>query len=161
MTSSLLTVIVLTLSAPAPVRHGPVGPPPRVMIAKIEADGQPYIFTAVLENKRVTRTVTEMNMGRLEQRTETITVPVTYYLKVALNDNDAKVYAADGKRIAPEDVQQLIPNDSPVLVSSNGDPVDPIYLRLLGKGAVVVVSPRLVAPTAEPVPRSMHVSPEQ
>jgi hypothetical protein len=159
MTTSLLTVIALTLSAPLPVKEAPTGPPPRVMAADVEGDGQPYVLTQGTDYVPVVREVTVIVMGRVEKRTETVTVPVIRQIKVHLNDKDVQVFGADGKRIAAEDVPKMIPRAGPILVSSDGKPIDPFYLRLLREGAVSVASPRLVVPRSGSTGRTIVPEP--
>jgi len=154
MTSTLLTVAGLLLSAPLPVPEAPKGPPPRILVVEVENDGPPFIVTPVIEFKKVPTTVTVVVGGKTENRTEVRTVQVEYRIKVGLNDKDCQVFGLDGKRLAPEEVQKRITRSSPILVSSDGKPVDPFYLKLAREGTVVVVSPKLVAPANQPMPRT-------
>jgi hypothetical protein len=159
MTSSLLTVLALTLSAPLPVREAPQGPPPRILVVEIENDGQPVIITPVTEMRAVPVTVNVVVGGQVQQRTETRSVVVESRVKVSLTDRPTEVFGLDGKRLTAEEIKKRITRSGPILVSSDGKPVDPFYLRLAREGSVVVVSPKLAAPGTQDVPQ--RIKPEK
>jgi hypothetical protein len=55
---------------------------------------------------------------------------------------DVQVYGTDGKRIDPKAVLGLLRKEVLALCSINGDPVDPIHLRLIKAGTLIFVVPR-------------------
>ncbi len=144
MTSSLLTVMVLTLSAPAPVKEMPKGPPPRVMTLEVTAEGQLVIRIELIDYFMVKKKFAVQVGGKIEERTVEEQVPITVPRLVALEDNVTEVFGPDGKRIDPAEVRKRITRACPVLVSSDGKPVDPFYLSLAREGTLIVVSPKLI-----------------
>jgi hypothetical protein len=67
-----------------------------------------------------------------------------------------QVFDHNGKRLAPNDIPRFL-KSMPVLVSSDGKPVDPFYLRLLREGSLIVVSPALATSTASPIPPAVPI----
>jgi RNA polymerase sigma factor (sigma-70 family) len=50
-----------------------------------------------------------------------------------------QAYGVDGKRIETKSVEERLKKEIPVLVSANGQPVDPFHLQLIKEGTLVLV----------------------
>jgi hypothetical protein len=59
-----------------------------------------------------------------------------------LGVKDVQVYTAAGKRIDPGLVPKLLAKWTPVFLSVNGQPLDPLYLRVIKGDALILVFPR-------------------
>lgn len=160
MTSTFLTLALLLPAAPAPAPKAapPKGPPPRVVAVSVDAEGAPVITHTRTQSaqRQVVRTVLVGGVAQNVTETVNVAVPVTVLLR--LDGEGVEVYGTDGKRIDPKDVRKLIPRAMPVLVSADGKPVDPFYLRVAREGTPVIVVPAKepqtgAAPKGEKLPK--------
>src|SRR6516165_4623478 len=146
MIRALLAAALLTAPAVAALAGGPPdrpkGPPPRVMTLQVEREGKSYIQQILTEYIPQQREVQVVVNGRIEKRVETVMVPVVRQQRTALDDKDVQVFNGAGKRLAGADLPKFL-KSVPVLVSSDGKPVDPFYLRLVREDTLVVVAPAL------------------
>jgi hypothetical protein len=143
----------------APLQPGdapPKGPAPLVMVAHPNADGTIRIArtVTVAEYVPVTVKVKVLVNGREEERSVTKYETVTRQVTQQVTVKDVDVYNLQGRKLDPRDVKLTAP--TPVLVSADGRPVDPLYLRLARENTLVIVSPALTgtnrpAPPTEPV----------
>jgi hypothetical protein len=110
--------------------------------------------------KSVPQQVTEQTQvgNRLVPVTKTVTVsiPMQQIIRVSLDDKGVQVYGADGKKIDPKDVGKRIAKPVPALLSADGKPVDPFYLRLAREETLVLVIP---TPEAAPAPKPPAAKP--
>jgi hypothetical protein len=128
----------------------PGGPPPRVMVLNVERDGTPYIVQTVTEFVPEQRTQ-EVKVGKeIQKRVVTVYVPVRKQVRVGLDGKDVQIFDSNGKRLALQDVPRML-KAVPVLVSADGKPVHPFYLRLVREGTLVVAAPSLTVPAETPV----------
>jgi hypothetical protein len=154
MTSSLLTLALLLPAAPVPAAKDtpPKGPAPRVVAIAVQSDGTPsiqHVRTRMVQQQR-TR---QVQVGQ-ETRTvaETVMVPVLETVNLALDGESVEVYGADGKKLDPKDVRKQVTKPVAALVSADGKPVDPFYLRLAREGTLVIVVPMAAAGAAPKPP---------
>jgi hypothetical protein len=63
-----------------------------------------------------------------------------------------RVFGTDGKRIDPKDLPNLLKKSTPVMVSADGNEIDPLYLRLVQPGTLVIVAPDLADFGRQPPP---------
>jgi RNA polymerase sigma factor (sigma-70 family) len=86
------------------------------------------------------------------------TNPVTSYeqhnelLAVDYTLKDVKIYDTRGKKVGPKKLPELLKGETVVLVSADGKPVDPLYLRLVKEGTLVFVLPASAISPAAPPP---------
>jgi hypothetical protein len=158
MTSTFLTVALLLPAAPAPVPKAtlPKGPPPRIVSASIDSEGGFQFVEVSTKHVPQQRTREVVEGGQVRRVTETVMVPVTRMIQRKVDSENVEVYGVDGKKIAPDEVRKLAGKTLPVLVSSDGKPVDPFYLRLAREGTLVLV---LSAKDAGPVPAAREETP--
>lgn len=138
------------------VRAGdlPKGPPPRVMTAQVDKEGKPFLTGYVAETREEKVTYKGVVNGRPENLVKTVTVSVMVPRVVYLADAGVEVFGTDGKRVDAKNLKFRGPVG--VFVSADGRPVDPVYLRLVRPGTLIVVGRALVVPggyvTPQPAP---------
>jgi hypothetical protein len=151
-----LAAVLTALPAAAWATQGglPKGPAPKLMVALVDDQGRPILLKEVVEMVAVQRKVTVQVNNRNEERTVTEHVPVQRTVPFDLGK--ARIFDATGKALEPKEAGKRIKGATAVLVSADGKPVDPFYLRLARPETLVVVSPELtralVPPAALPVP---------
>jgi len=146
--SALLTVPAASALGGDP--NQPKGPPPRVMVLDVEREGTSYIRETRIEYVTQQRMQAVKMGNQVVQRAYFVQIPVMTERRVALDGKDTQVFGSDGKRIPPQDVPRYL-KAVPVLVSADGKPVDPFYLRLVREGTLIVVSPALVPAAVAPI----------
>jgi len=150
MTYTLLTAL-LVVAAPVPMREDavPTGRPPTIRTVTVSAEGNLCFAFTVLHNVPVT-TIVEVQVGnRVEKVAKTSTRTEFKRILTPLNSKDTQVFGIDGKKVEWDDFRRLVKSPLPVLVSSDGEPVDPFYLRLARPGTLVLVMP-VVVPQPQP-----------
>ncbi|HEY7155166.1 MAG TPA: hypothetical protein VH575_14485 [Gemmataceae bacterium] len=149
MTSTLLTLAILFPAAPAPAPKdtGPKGLPPRVVTVSAVSDNSLQFLqvTHVLTSQKVQvpeQVQTEQGVVQVTKaKTIEVPVPVQRITRVSLDDKGVQVYGADGKKIDPKEVRKRVAKPVAALLSADGKPVDPFYLRLAREGTLVFVIP--------------------
>ncbi len=66
--------------------------------------------------------------------------------------DEVKAYDTRGKVVQPKKLPELLKGETVVLVSADGKPVDPLYLRLVKDGTLVFVLPASAIPPPAPPP---------
>jgi hypothetical protein len=151
MTSTFLTLALLLPAAPAPAPKAtlPKGPPPRIVSASIDSEGGFQLLESTTEYVQQQRQRTVVVGGQTQTVTETVMVPVMRMIQRKVDGENVEVCGVDGKKIDPDEVRKLAGKTLPVLVSSDGKPVDPFFLRLAREGTLVLV---ISAKEPKPVP---------
>ncbi len=92
-------------------------------------------------------------------------IPVTSYertetwLSVNYAIEEVKTYDTRGKEVERKKLPGLLKGETLVLVSATGQPVDPLYLRLVKEGTLVIVLPvPIVPPPPAPPPLAPPVT---
>ncbi len=158
----LRAFLAALLIAPATTAIGgppnqPSGPPPKVMILTVERDGTQYITHTVAVERQAPRVEAVKVGDKVVQRVVMVKVPVVEQQRVALDGKGVEVFDHAGKRIAPKDVPRFL-KSMPVLVSADGKPVDPFYLRLVREGMLIVVAPALASSPGAPIMPAVPVN---
>jgi hypothetical protein len=146
----LAAVLSAAVAAPAPAEEvkPPAGPPPAQVVASMGKDGVIEVIQTVMELVPETRTMTKVVMGKMITETYTVTVPVTRQTRQQFAAKDAKVYTAGGKEVDAKDVPEKLKKPTIVLLSANGQKVDPFYLKIIKEDTLVIVSSPPQAPAA-------------
>src|SRR5687767_3269899 len=80
----------------------------------------------------------KIKVGDKEETREIMTIElVTEEVAVEIDGEKMQVYKADGKKVDPKDIKGLFKGQTPVLVSADGKPVDPFYLRLAKEDTLI------------------------
>jgi hypothetical protein len=123
----------------------PVEPPPRVsaqapqlLIAWVEKD---QLTSTVEQTVAVPVTVTMKvnNNGKEEDVTVTKYVTEKRLVKHSMDLTKAKITTAGGKQLTLDDLKKRLAKPAPVVVATDGKSVDPAYLKILDRDAVVIV----------------------
>lgn len=145
-------VLSMALAAPVPAPAAPVasGPVPKLLELKANADGKVTVTVARTEMVKVT--VAQGNAinpnGGAAPAVVTRDVPVTKMVVVELGDvKDLKVTTADGKKVETADAVKALKGGAVVVVSADGRPVSPNFLKLFKDDVLVLASPELTAAT--------------
>lgn len=149
-------VLSMTLAAPVPVAPAaPVatGPAPRILELKPTADGKVMIT--------VTRTE-KVNVGQGAAIKPNGAAPAVIAREIARTQvvelgtvKDLTVTTADGKKVDTEDAMKKIAAGAIVVVSTDGKPVSPTFLKLFKDDVLVLVSPELTGPATGRVIRPL------
>lgn len=153
----MLTSLVLsmTLAAPVPAPAPPVaaGPAPRILELKPDADGKIMVVVTRTEKIAIGQGgAINPNGGAAPA---VVTREVRRSMMVELGDvKDLTVTAADGKKVDTADALKQLGSGGIVVVSADGNPVSPTFLKLFKDDVLVLASPELAgtAATAKPLP---------
>jgi hypothetical protein len=145
MFSSLVLAAAVAPAAPVPkdAARGPSGPPPKLAYLRALTTGTLRVYTYTPRVVKRPVTVTEVVGGKQQPRTVEREVTVNSLTGKLLADYNPTITTAGGTKKTAEDVAALAKDGLPVLVSADGKPVDPAWLRLLAPDAVVIASPDL------------------
>ncbi|MCI0702691.1 MAG: hypothetical protein L0241_16550 [Planctomycetia bacterium] len=142
MLTSFVLSMALAAPVPAPAPPMATGPAPRIL--ELKADNNGKIMVAVTRMQKVQIGVGgAVNPGGgAPPAVITREVPVTKM--VELKDvKDLTVTTADGKKMDTADALKKLEKGGIVVVSSNGKPVSPNFLKLFKDDVLVLVSPEL------------------
>jgi len=152
----LAVVLASAVSAPAPATEPikpPMGLPPAQVIATMTKEGDIEITqTVIVPEIRTEKRVVVVGAKAVEQ-----TVQVTVFRPVQqtqrIKTEGVKVYTAGGKDVAVKDLAEKLKTPTIVLVTFDGNKVDPFYLKIIKPDILVIVAP---SPTpqaiGEPIP---------
>jgi hypothetical protein len=156
-------VLTMAIAAPVPAPTAPVasGPAPRLLELKANADGK--ITVTVTRTEMVKVPVAQgnaINPGGAAPAVVTREVAVKKTMIVELGDvKDLKITTADGKKVETADAMKQLKAGATVVVSTDGKPVSPNFLKLFKDDVLVLSSPELVGgpvnngPSTGPRPR--------
>lgn len=145
---SLILTAALSLAAPVPMPKAdkvapPSGPPPTFALATVK-DGKLMLMQSVQVRVKVTENVTETRTTA-DGRVQTVQVPVIVEKAIpqtVLRAVDkAKAFDTAGKEIDARRLAELLKTETVVLISADGKPLDPFYVRALKEGTVILALP--------------------
>lgn len=171
MLTSFVLSMAIAAPVPAPAPAVPAGPAPRILELKPNADGK--IMITVIRTEKI-----QIGAGNAiapiappgGAAPAVITREVARTKLVELSEvKDLAVTTADGKKIATEDAMKKLSTGAVVVVSTDGKPVSPAFLKLFKDDVLVLVSPELTGaatgsgrPTIRPLPaEGIQVLPAQ
>lgn len=150
----MLTALVLSMAVAAPVPPPaapvPSGPAPRVLELKPGTDGKLTVMVTRTEMQKVTVTVLNPNGVPATEERE-VSVPKVVIVELA-DVKELKVTTADGKKVDVADAIKQLKGGGVVVMSSDGKPVSPNFLRAFKDNVLVLTAPELAppAPMANP-----------
>jgi hypothetical protein len=152
LTSVALAAVVL--AAPVPRDAKPAGPAPRIVELTPDPDGRVRILVTRTEKRTVTEKFAAQGPnGQVVIQERQREVPVTQQVMAELVDvKDLTVYTADGKEADKALALKRLADGAAVVVSADGQKVDPRYLRLFRDDVLVLTSPELAGPQPQVVP---------
>ncbi len=147
----MMTSFVLSMALAAPVPVAPTtpvagGPMPQLLELKADASGKIMVTVMRTEMQKVViGQGNAVNPNGGAPAVITREVPVTKYATVELGDvKELKVTTADGKKLEVADAVAKLKTGGVVVVSADGKPVSPNYLKLFKDDVLVLASPELV-----------------
>jgi hypothetical protein len=164
----MLTSFVLSMALGAPV---PVDPPapvaggvaPRLLELKADADGKIMVtvMRTTMEKVAVGGPAIAIAPGGPvpvapvpPPAAVVREIPVTKVVTVELGDvKDLKIMTADGKKVEVDDAVKQLKGGAVVVVSSDGQPVNPRFLKAFKDEVLVLTAPELInLPRTGPMP---------
>ena len=140
----MLTSFVLTMAIAAPVPPAappvPSGPVPRILELKPDADGK--IMVTVTRTEMVQAAAAPVGGAAPGAPAN---VAVNRLMTVELSDvKELKVTTADGTKLDTAEAIKKLAGGAAVVVSADGKPVSPNYLKLFKDDVLVLASPELI-----------------
>ncbi|MBI1914488.1 MAG: hypothetical protein HYS12_07080 [Planctomycetes bacterium] len=157
MTPMLLSLTLALAPAPADEKITlPSGPPPQFGLAVIK-DGKckvhfPELVPYTTEETRTRVVIVDGKQVPVQEK-----VAVTAYrLEYRTREVDKpRAFDARGKEIDAKRLADLLKKETTVLLSADGKPVDPFYLRTMKDGTLTLAMPIAVRPA--PVPPAREI----
>jgi hypothetical protein len=142
MFTALTLSLALGAPVPAPAAPVPVGVAPQVMELKADSDGKVVVTVRRTEKVQVGAGGAVNPAGA---RPAVITANRVVMKSVELGEvKDLTVTTADGKKIEIQDAVKKIAGGAIVVVSGDGKPVSPAFLKVFKDDTLVLTSPELV-----------------
>jgi hypothetical protein len=138
---AMLAVCLLAARASSQETGRPQGAPPDLQRATLK-DGfitWTYMVTGYKEEIREFDVKTPDGKIKKEQRKVIVPVPETHQAKIDVKE--AKVSRADGKVLTADDLGKLLKEPTPIIVSTDFQPIDPYFLQFFKPEAIIVVPP--------------------
>ena len=140
-----LTLALMVPGAPVPKDVAPGGPAPYILNLKSENDGKVRFTVMRSEKVKVTRVQFQggPNGQQVPVQVES-EVTVQKHVRVELAElKDLKVYTPEGKEVDIKDAAKKLGETTMAIASTNGQKVDPGFLKLFKDDVLVLVSPDL------------------
>ena len=137
----------MALGAPVPADTPPVstGVAPRVMELKPGADGKIVVAIVRTEMQKIQLAVA--NAAGAPPAPVEREVPVTKTMTVPLGEvKDLTITTADGKKLEKEEALKKLEKGGIVVVSADGQPVSPAFLKVFKDDTLVLTAKELVTP---------------
>ena len=111
--------------------------------------GRPFVESLVIRYVPEVRVLEVKKGDKIEKVEQQVVVPVMEQRRQYLDEKGVRVFGTDGKAVRPKDLPNLLRQAAPVLVSADGEKVDPFYLKLAREGTLIVVFPKPAAPAPQ------------
>ena len=137
-----LGLALMLPGAPIPKDVVPSGPAPYILNLKAENDGKIRFTVQRTEKVKVSTTTYQGGPnGQAVPIQVEREVTVTKYERVELPDlKGLKVYTPDGKEVEIKDAAKKLTESTLAIASSNGQKVDPAFLKLFKDDVLILVS---------------------
>ncbi len=137
-TSILLSAALLSPAAPVPKVTRPVGPPPILVYVSPAVDGRVTVNVQAMRDVSETKPITIVQNGVPVVVTATERAARFVTMSVTLDDAGATFATAGEKKLTPEEVTARLKAGGVLVAPSDGDEVDPSYLKALSADAIIV-----------------------
>lgn len=141
-----LTLALMIPGAPIPKDIAPSGPAPYILNLKSENDGK-VRFTVIRSEKVKVTTVQFQGDPNGQQVPIQIESEMTVQKRIRIELaelNELKVYTPEGKEVDIKDAAKKLSETTMAIASTNGQKVDPGYLKMFKDDVLVLVSPDLM-----------------
>lgn len=147
MLTSLVLSMAIAAPVPAPAPPVPTGPAPRILELKPDAEGK--IRVNVLRPEKVQVGAANVIAPPNGAAPAVITREITRSKIVELSEvKDLTVTTADGKKLDRDEAIKKLSTGGTVVVSTDGKPVSPAFLKMFKDDVLVLASPELSGPAA-------------
>jgi hypothetical protein len=161
MSSMLLNLSLAVVLAPAPADEKinlPSGPPPQIVLAVIK-DGKcevTYPAMVPVTTEEVRTRVVNVD-GKQVQIQEKVAVTSYKVQHVTTTLDRPRAFDRSGKEVDAKRLAELLKKPAVVLLSADGKPVDPFYLRTINEGTLTLgvhlaAKPAALPPADRPPP---------
>jgi hypothetical protein len=143
MLPSLLVAAAVTApGAPVPkdTVPNPTGPAPRVVAVKADAAGAVWITAHVYEKRKVKQSYVTVENGKQVVKTQDVEQLTSNYVRKTLGDFGGKFATADGTPISTEDATRRVKDGATLLITADGKPVSPGWLKAVRGDTVVMTA---------------------
>jgi hypothetical protein len=144
MLQTLLAAVVL--AAPAPETPLPTGPAPQLAVVRLNSDGNLVQRVTVEVAKEVLREIKKTIDGREVVVQQKFIIIEQTFVDEARAGKGLAAFDATGKQVPADRLPGLLAKDTLVLISADGNKLDPAYLRVIKDGTLVLVLPRQTVP---------------
>jgi hypothetical protein len=133
----------------------PKGLPPTFVLASMDKDGQFRVRQPVLVAVPVAREVVVEQNGQKKKVTVTSAETMVRVVERKLDGKGTQVFGTDGKQLDAKAVAKALEKETAVLLSADGNKLDPFYLRVIKEGTLILVTKPEAGPVPVPVPLPM------
>jgi hypothetical protein len=140
MHSLLVVAAIATPGAPIPkdTLPNPIGPAPRVLAVKANVGGGVTIIAIVYEKRKIQQQFFVMENGKQVLKQQETEIMTSTYIHKNLGDFGGKFTTADGADITSEQAIRRVKEGATILITADGKPIDPSWLRAVGGDTVVM-----------------------
>jgi hypothetical protein len=155
-----LSVLLLPLlAAGADAGDMPRGVPPTINLVRLNKKGELVMLVIIPVTREVLEKRSEDRGGKKVEVEVRKLVTETMVRQQTVDARGMQASEVGGKKIDPKKLPTLLAKQTPVLISSDGKPINPIYLKLFKKDTLILTFPRPAAPPAPPVPPESEKKP--
>jgi hypothetical protein len=164
MFTALTLSLALGAPVPTPAQPVPTGAAPKILELKANADGK--ILVSVLRTEKVQIGVGVANPGGGAAPPAVVTRETIVSKQVEIGEvKDLTITTADGKKLETEEALKKLKDGAIVVVSSDGKPVSPAFLKIFKDDTLVLASPELSGPAnmafpGRPIGRPVPLPPQ-
>jgi hypothetical protein len=151
---------VLAVTARAQERAGP-SLPPWITKASFNKDGKLVVQLVVPDVHEEVREVEVVRGGRRVIEKRKVPVETPKVVNRSFDTRGLQVSDAEGNRLKVESARRLLDRPTPVVISGDGRPVSPAYLKMFRRDTLVLILPPPPPPPADKAPPERIRPPER
>jgi hypothetical protein len=144
MLYALLTAAALNAPGPGADENPapPKGPQPTARVASLDEEGNVRVRITEAGERPVTTVKRTVVGGAVREVETTVMTPFFSEIVKKVPVKDVKAFDTRGKALDEKALAEALKKETIVLVSADGNPVDPFYLKIVKEGTVVLVLPQ-------------------
>ena len=141
-TTFILTTLLLTPHAPVPheTSQTPTGPAPWMIYLKEHPSGTVGLMLSTLEPAKVIHNVTVRENGKVITKQVESQITRRTFSRLTLDQVQGSYTSASGKPVTASEVSKRAKDGLAILISADGKPIDPAWLRIANPHTVVLAS---------------------
>jgi hypothetical protein len=109
-----------------------------VLAVKANSTGGVTIIAIVYEKRKIQQQAFVMENGKQVLKQQEVEIMTSTYIQKNLGDFGGKFTTADGADITAEQATRSVKDGATILIAADGKPIDPIWLRSVGRDTVVM-----------------------